>query len=144
MGHRYVKALTGKMAVTVAVLFTLGLAVYLLLIASTMTPANRDILGQSFLDARLLFVLAAVSGCLFATHFRDQLWLNLWLVLLTACSLGRGLDLLLVGDPLLPRSMEIRGAVTWVLHWGLGIVCALLLTAYSLLNPGDQDHPGRR
>lgn len=135
------RTLTSKVAVTVALFFTVGLSLYLTLTAVSLTPENRDILGQSYLDARWLFIAASAAGILFAAHFRDDNYRTLWLVLLTASSLGRALDLLLVGDPLLPRNLEVRGAAAWALHFGLGIVCALLLTAYSLLNPAaDERH----
>lgn len=143
-GPGYVNVLTGKLALTFTILTTLVIAAVLALASATMDAPARAIMSQSYLDARWLYAAAAVSGVAYCIHFRSDHLRALWVVLLGLCCLGRGLDLLFVGDPFLTRTLELRGALTWVAIFMAGVVCALLLTAYSLLHDervgwGDHD-----
>lgn len=133
-GSQYVNILTGKAALAFTLLTTTVLSCHLALTSATMSEDARAILSQSYLDARWLYAAGSIAGLAYTVHFRSERLRATWIVLLGLCCLGRGLDLLFVGDPIIPRSLEIRGAVAWLLMFMLGVVCALLLTAYSLLH----------
>lgn len=133
MTRRLVNVLTKRPVVVFTLVSQVLLCVHLLGVASTMAPDERDILSIPILDARYLFALTAAAGLAYAIHFTCDRCRDIWLVLLTASTLGRALDFYFVGIDGLARIYELRATGAWLLLWMLGVTIALLLTAYSQL-----------
>lgn len=117
----------------VAQLAQLAFSVLLLVTASTLGPAERDILAVRQLDARWLFVVGGLWGILYAFAYAHERVLMGWLVLLGLTSLGRALDLLFSGTSYLNRAQELRGFLGWLALFLAYVVVALFLTAAAQL-----------
>lgn len=99
----------------------------LLLILSGLTFAEHDasILGLEHLDASWVYIATGCVGLASIVWRRARVS---WLMLLTVCTLGRSVSLLVVGSPVVTdRLTEIRGAAAWWAFWILGAaptICA--------------------
>lgn len=126
--HQAIKA----PAFSFSMLSSVMLSLFFWLTAWTTNPANTSVPGLDFVDLRVLFILGGTAGLAFVAFARQTDVVTIvWLAFVTACAFGRGLGLLLIGDPDLLRDSELRGGFAWFLLWALGIVCVFVITAYA-------------
>lgn len=136
--RRTIDGLQSRPAVLVAQLAQLSFSVLLLVTASSLGPAERDILSIQQLDARLLFVVGGAWGIVYAFAYAYNRVLMGWLVLLGLTTLGRALDLLFSGTEYLNRTQELRGFLGWLALFLAFVVVALFLTAAAQLRQFHQ------
>lgn len=126
-------------AAEVSIASLLGLAAYAVLTVVTLPEGDRTIFGLDGLDARPLYVLAAALAVAAVGHA----WARpVFLVVMSAATIGRAASLLVVGSPDLARRAEIRGVVGWLLLWLLGILAVLVLEAASVIRAAREDGGG--
>lgn len=104
--------------------------IYLGWVAATVLESDPD--GQVV----AFWWAAVVAGAVYHVRPRSHAARTAWLVLMTACALGRALTLALVGTDYLTRGQEIAAALSWAVVWLCSILAALVLTADRLLNEG--------
>lgn len=117
----------------VSVAALVGLAVHGLLTATTLGPDDRSIFGLQLLDARPIYVAAAVLAVLCIPCPRLRPW---WLFLMSVTTLGRATSIVVLGTTYLDRAAEWRAALGWILLWFLGILAVLVLEAAAAFREG--------
>lgn len=131
--RRAIDTLTSRPAVVFALLAQVTLSTFLLVTSITLPASERAILDQGVLDARWLFLAAALAGYVYALRYRSDTIVLVWVALLTLTCFGRALDILFTGSEFLPRAIEFRVALGWLVVWMMGVVVGLLLTAHAAI-----------
>ena len=107
------------------------ISVYLGTIAATVVgPEDHDAVTLP------LWWLAVLAGAIYYACPDRPAARTAWLVLVTACALGRSLTLGLVGTDYLTRGQEIAASLSWLVVWLCAVLAALVITADRLLNGG--------
>ena len=114
----------------VAAASLLGLAAYSILTAVTVPVSDRSVFGVERLDARPLYLVAAVLAVASIRAAAARPW---WLVVMSVAFVGRAASLLVLGSPDLARRAEIRGTLGSLLLWLLGVLAVLVLDAAATI-----------
>lgn len=101
-----------------------ALSVLLIFTGATLEDAERSLFSITF-DASWLYVLAGVIGLV--TVFVHRLT-AVWAVAMTIPTLGRAVTLVIDGGAFdVPRVVELRGALVWLVLWLMGGLCCVVV-----------------
>ena len=117
-----------RVGLRVARVAVVAISAYMVVVALTVPHVDPD--GQIL----PVWIAAAATGIAYHARPSSYRLRTVWLVLVTVCTLGRGLSLVFVGTDNLTRGAELAAALSWLVTWQCAILAALVLTADDLLN----------